>query len=152
MKRKNNCLNPKEPHRFTIPGGLTDLNDYINKERSHRMQAAKLKKSQTDMVALCAMNLPIFDTIFLEIDYYLPNKRKDKDNIAFAKKFILDGLVEAGKIKGDGWKHIIEHPVLGTSWIERFKIDKDNPRIEVKVFPGCYWDFMHEENLLGESD
>ena len=124
-------------YKFTIPGELLDLNSYIKAERGRKMGAivaAKLKKRETQKVADYAKDLPIFDSVFLEITYYLKNKRKDKDNIAFAKKFILDGLVEAGKIKGDGWSQIVDHPTLGTPWIEKFKVDKNNPRIEVEVF------------------
>lgn len=54
------------------------------------------------------------------------NSRRDMDNIAFAKKFILDALVKKGVLQDDGWK-----------WVRGFKdefyIDKKNPRIEVEL-------------------
>ena len=35
-----------------------------------------------------------------------PNRRRDKDNVAFAKKFIQDSLVHAGVLVNDGWNQI----------------------------------------------
>jgi len=34
------------------------------------------------------------------------NRRRDKDNIAFGKKFILDALVQAGILSDDGWRYV----------------------------------------------
>ncbi|WP_302419996.1 hypothetical protein [uncultured Megasphaera sp.] len=56
-----------------------------------------------------------------------PNRRRDKDNVAFAKKFILDSLQEVGIIKNDGWDEII-------SFRDEFYIDRNNPRVEVYIF------------------
>ena len=36
----------------------------------------------------------------------LKNDKVDPDNIAFAKKFILDGMVEGRVLEGDSWKFI----------------------------------------------
>lgn len=35
------------------------------------------------------------------------NRKRDMDNIAFAKKFILDALVAKEKLAGDGWKYVV---------------------------------------------
>jgi hypothetical protein len=48
------------------------------------------------------------------------------DNIAVAKKFILDGLLAAKKIKNDGWNEVV-------GWEEHFNVDRKNPRIEVEI-------------------
>lgn len=111
----------------TIPM-LTDLNSYIKAERGNRYAASKIKKKDTEAVrwAIRGANPPWFERVYLTIDYYMPNKRKDKDNIAFMKKFILDGLVDEGVIDNDGWKQI-------SGWKERFYIDEENPRIEVFI-------------------
>ena len=34
------------------------------------------------------------------------NKKRDLDNIAFAKKFILDSMVKIGKLKDDNRKYV----------------------------------------------
>jgi hypothetical protein len=114
-------------NRFTIPGELPNLNDVINKSKIHWAAYSKIKKDATMLVRYAANKLPVYkNKIFLDITYYVRNKRKDMDNIAFAKKFILDGLVEAKKIKNDGWGEI-------AGWKENFKVDKKNPRIEVII-------------------
>ena len=57
----------------------------------------------------------------------MQNKRKDKDNIAFAKKFILDGMIQAKLIQNDGWKEI-------SGFTDEFHVDKNNPRVEVTIY------------------
>ena len=115
--------------KFTIQGELPDLNTYINAERGNRYAGASLKKKATEKVVLSILESGCkerFNNISLAITYYCKNKRKDKDNIAFAKKFILDGLQKAGTIENDGWKNI-------DFWNEGFQIDKENPRIYVHI-------------------
>lgn len=48
------------------------------------------------------------------------------DNIAFAKKFILDALVKKGVLKDDGWKWV-------KGFTDEFFVDKKNPRVEVEM-------------------
>jgi len=86
------------------------LNDYINAERTNRFKAAKIKKQQTGMVTLLTRQAKIkldqskcYDVIFI---WHKPNNRQDHDNIAFAKKFILDGFVAAKLISNDGPKQV----------------------------------------------
>lgn len=90
------------------------------------MEYRNLKKKYTDLITLLARGKGKFERIDLDITWYCKNKRKDKDNIAVGIKFILDGLVEAKVIKNDGWKEI-------NNFKHTFKVDKDNPRIEVKI-------------------
>ena len=85
------------------------LNKYVNAERSNRFMAAKIKKDQTNSVAYLALEQ--CDKRFREVKdikftWYKPNNRTDHDNIAFAKKFILDGLIKAGILKDDSPKYV----------------------------------------------
>ena len=117
--------------KMVIGGELPTLNEIIDKSKSHYMQYAKMKKSATNRVAWACNQLETIDkvtlnSIELDITYYYKNRRKDPDNIAAAKKFILDGLVKAGIIKNDGWKEV-------KGWSEKWERDKDNPRIEVEI-------------------
>jgi len=92
-----------------IPGQLMDLNTFINANRSNRYAGARIKNEETERVAWCAkqqVSWKIKLPVFIDIDWYCPNTRKDLDNIAFAKKFIFDGLVMAGVLPNDGWKEI----------------------------------------------
>ena len=65
-------------------------------------------------------------TVKLNFRWYEPNKKRDLDNICFAKKFILDALVKNGTIKADGWKGV-------AGFTDDFFVDKENPRIEVDI-------------------
>lgn len=109
---------------IVIPGELPDLNTIIDESKRHWASYSTMKKENTEMVAWLAKGKGKFKKIDLEIIWYCKNKRKDKDNISVGQKFILDGLVQAGVIKNDGWKQIgnIDH---------RWAIDRDNPRVEV---------------------
>ena len=64
--------------------------------------------------------------IVVTFDWYAKNKRKDPDNIAFGKKFILDAMQESGLIENDGFKQI-------WGFSDNFHIDKDRPRVEVRI-------------------
>ena len=112
--------------KITIPGELPALNEIIDKSKAHHMAYASLKKDATNLVQYAANNLPQMNRIELDITYYCKNRRKDPDNIAAAKKFILDGLVKAEVISNDGWKEV-------AGWKERWERDKDNPRVEVEI-------------------
>ena len=58
--------------------------------------------------------------------WYRPDKRTDKDNVAFAKKFVLDALQIVGVIPNDTWN-------LCTPYDTAFAIDKANPRTEITI-------------------
>lgn len=121
--------------QFTIQGELCDLNTYIDAERRNRFLASKIKKSETERVAweavagkVCTVpeeNYPV--TIFLT--WYVKDFKKDADNITFAKKFIADGLVEAGVLKDDSRKYVALIQDIEVA------VDKANPRIEVRIMP-----------------
>jgi hypothetical protein len=111
----------------TIIGELTDLNTYIQTERSNKFAAAQIKKDMTDICTLYAKQLkPIKSKVKLIFTWYCRNQKKDPDNIAFAKKFILDGFVKAKIIENDGWKQI-------AGFEDYFEIDTDRPRVEIEL-------------------
>lgn len=96
-------------NKLVIPLPLATLNEYINDERTNRFRGAKVKKKMTGICEVHALNaknkglvVPIpFKATFY---WYVKDKRKDLDNIAFQKKFILDGMVLSGLIENDGYK------------------------------------------------
>lgn len=116
--------------KFTIEGELTDLNTYIQAERSHRLLASTIKREETERVAweAQAAGLPPVSRypIRIAFTWYSQDSRKDIDNIAFAKKFILDGLLKAGVLAGDGRKHV-------AGFAEEFLIDRERPRVEILI-------------------
>lgn len=112
-----------------IPGELPDLNTYINAERSNRFVAAKMKKEATEAVAWHSKmkrNHGLKAPFFIEFEWHCKNTRKDKDNISFAKKFILDGLQMSGVIPQDDWKTI-------DGFSDTFFVSPENPHISIKI-------------------
>lgn len=119
--------------QLLIEGELTALNEFINAERRNRYIAAKIKKGETGYCQDVAekSELKLQETDFpcaLIITWYVKNKRKDADNIAFAKKFILDGLVEAGVLPNDNRKYV-------QGFTDIVKEDKERQRIEITFVP-----------------
>ena len=114
---------------LTIYGRLPGLNDYTLRCRQNRFAGAKMKKDAEELIRgyIMSQRIPHFDkAVELNFSWYEPNSRRDLDNIAFAKKFVIDALVETGVIKSDGWKGV-------TGFTDSFYIDKSNPRIEVEI-------------------
>lgn len=93
-------------YKFTLELSLCDLNTYIDAERTNRFKAANIKKRDQKM---CEWLLPKkrFDKVFIVFKWFVKNKRKDPDNIAFSKKFILDAMVSTGILKNDGQNQIV---------------------------------------------
>ena len=118
-----------------IPGRFPSLNDYIAAERRNRHIAAKMKRDETKRVADIAANsdMPTFQKpVHVYFTWVEPNRRRDIDNIAFAHKFILDGLVKAGVLNGDSQKYV-------TGFVDLFRVDKDNPHVSVLITDE-YWE------------
>lgn len=110
--------------------GLPTLNEHDNANRANRFGGASMKKKATKHCALYIKNAMNKGFSFdgqptdLIFKWYLKDRRKDKDNVAFAKKYIFDGMVDAKLIENDGWKQIGD-------WSEVFLIDKEFERVEI---------------------
>ena len=116
--------------KFTIPQRLPSLNEYINKERTNRYKAAKMKSEIQQLISVYIprelKKIELANPVFIIYNWYEPNKKRDKDNISFAKKFINDALVVNGVLKNDGWRNI-------SGFQDIFMVDKDNPRVVVEI-------------------
>lgn len=113
---------------LNIQGTMPGLNDFLAAVNKHRLLGNKMKQEQTERVAWAAKTqLPVFTRqIKFTVVYREKNRKRDKDNIAFAKKFILDGLVVAGRIPNDTWEWI-------DGWTEAFVVDANDPGITVII-------------------
>lgn len=115
---------------LVIAGRLKGLNDYTAACRRNKFAGAKMKKDCEDIITGHILEqlagVRFENTVRLAFRWYEPNKMRDLDNVCFAKKFILDALVNAEVIKADGWRGVI-------GFTDQFFIDKDNPRIEVDI-------------------
>lgn len=114
---------------LTVPGRFPSLNDYVSAERSDRQAGARMKREETDRVAWEALSqrVPAFtEPVAVRILWVEPNRRRDLDNVAFAAKFVLDGLVRAGILQDDSqrWVRALQHT---------FEVDPDAPRVVVEL-------------------
>lgn len=116
-------------YRFTIPGRLPGLNEYILAERGHRLNGAKMKKEYERLIIGCIRadlsRLKIIKPVELTFRFFEKDRRRDKDNISgYAHKVIQDSLVKAKVLKNDGWNEI-------ETYRDYFDIDHKRPRVEV---------------------
>lgn len=116
--------------KFIIPGLLPGLNEYIDAERNNKHKAANLKRETEKFIILLIKSklrgVSIKPPVMIHYTWVERNKRRDKDNIAFAKKFIQDSLVKAKILPNDGWEYI-------EGFTDTFDVDKKNPRVEVEI-------------------
>ena len=98
---------------------LPSLNEYINACRSNRFQGSKMKRDLENDIGVFIAKLPKFEKpVKIHFHWVEGNKRRDLDNVAFAKKFILDAMVKAGKLKDDNRKCV-------TAFTDTFSYEKD---------------------------
>lgn len=93
---------------FDIPFRLPGLNDYIAAMNANKYKGNKLKRETQDNILLCLAGLRPVERYPVEIffEWHEKTRRRDLDNIASAKKFILDALQEKGILEGDGQKYV----------------------------------------------
>ena len=114
---------------FVIPGQLPDLNRIVAASKRHWGGYAQEKRRHTRRVALLARAAglkPITRPVTIKFTWICKDRRKDKDNVRVAAKYILDGPVEAGILADDGWGQI-------EGFTDQFGIDRKYPRIEVEI-------------------
>lgn len=122
---------------FFIPGPLPGMNEIIDAAKTFRNIPSKnirrpynrlykytefKEKWNTYIKARIGKSEPM-KKIWINFIWIEPDRKRDPDNIAAAKKFILDGMILAGLIKNDGWNEI-------AGWIDRFHVTK-------QIQPGC---------------
>jgi Holliday junction resolvase RusA-like endonuclease len=120
---------------FTIPGRLMGLNEYVDACRTNKHVGAKAKSEQTEAVTWSIRSAglkPMDGPIEVGISWIEGRKKngalRDVDNIQFASKFILDGLVDCGIVPDDSPKFI-------RNVYHHYRFNANNPHIEVTVMP-----------------
>lgn len=84
---------------------LPSLNEYVNICRTNKYKASKFKKNLEEDIMMFTNRLPRFENpVRIHFHWVEGSKRRDLDNICFAKKFILDALVKSGKLQDDNRK------------------------------------------------
>ena len=117
-------------YSFFIPGRLPGLNELVDKNRTHAQVGAKFKKDTDYYIYLCIKSklksLRIEKPVFIRYTWIEENRKRDKDNVASAKKYIQDALVQAGVLENDGWKNI-------TGFEDHFEVNKTKPGVLVEI-------------------
>lgn len=112
---------------MVVPGTMPGLNEYVREMNRSRYDGARMKRRETERARLCALGLPYFPgRVRVLFTWVERDRRRDPDNVAFAKKFVFDGLVAAGVIQNDSPRYV-------AGFEDRFAVDPGNPRVEVTV-------------------
>lgn len=90
------------------------------------MIAAKMKKEWTELSSTFFRKIKINKPVSVRFTWHEQNTRRDPDNIIFAKKFILDGLVISGALPNDNQQWI-------KSFSESWFLDKESPGVEIAL-------------------
>lgn len=97
---------------FEIPFRLPGLNEYIDSCRTNRYKGAKMKEEVEEsllwvMQSVKRMKIKIECPVFIHFIWHEQTRRRDKDNVAFAKKFILDAMQKSGMLPNDNNRYIL---------------------------------------------
>lgn len=91
-----------------IKGKLPSLNEYVSQCRGSKYGAGDaVKKIERKIMLQLVKMKKINGPITIHFQWHEKTRRRDKDNVAFAKKFILDALQYAKKLPNDNNKYII---------------------------------------------
>jgi Holliday junction resolvase RusA-like endonuclease len=92
---------------------LPSLNEYTRVCRSNAYKGGKFKAEVEEVIgwyikqALTSKTLhKPSGAVLVRFEWHEKTKRRDADNIAFAKKFILDALVKCGVLENDSRKFV----------------------------------------------
>ena len=121
---------------FEIEGRLDGLNEYTAACRKSAKGGGACKRRNEDRVreAIRAAGLrPMMTPVIVHITWVEGAKEgssrfvpRDKDNIRFAAKFILDALVSEGIIRDDGWSHVAEIA-------DSYRLNRSEPKVSVML-------------------
>lgn len=121
-----------------VPGPLPGMNELIAAAKSGRGKGnaySRLKAEWTDAVIALANSSklpPLKRSVVFRFTWVEKDRRRDPDNVAAGgRKLILDGLVAAGVLRGDGWRYV-------QSWTDHFYVWHEGLK-----GPGCGVE-MHE--------
>lgn len=99
---------------FTIGQRLPGLNEYTRENRSNAYQGGKFKKNveiiidgYISIAISKGMLRSVENPVVVHFVWHERTRKRDADNIVFAKKFILDALVRKGILKDDSRRYVI---------------------------------------------
>lgn len=119
--------------KIIIKGELPSLNEYIHQINRNRYLGNRMKQETQEAIqwavrSQIARGCKITKPVAIHFLWASRTAKKDIDNVAFAKKFILDSFVNMGLIPNDTRKWV-------RGFSDEFTVDRKNPHIEVEILP-----------------
>jgi Holliday junction resolvase RusA-like endonuclease len=93
--------------QYAIKGDLAKLNEHDGANRTNRFAGAQLKARMTAIVASQLYGAPVIAGPCYIKFYWKYSSRHDFDNIRFACKYVLDGMIKAGVLDNDNQKWVL---------------------------------------------
>lgn len=100
-------------NKFIIKQKLPSLNEWWYSLASNKYVGAKFKKEVEEAISWYIKKALATKTLYkptgavvIRFEWHEKTKRRDADNIASAKKFILDALVKTGVLVDDSRKYV----------------------------------------------
>lgn len=117
--------------KLFIKGRFPGLNEIIAVAKQSPYEYSKLKRNWTGIVyyEILRANLRKMKTAFIRLIWHEQDHRRDPDNVAVAKKFIFDGLVDSGILDTDSRKAIV-------GWDEKVVYGAKVQGVEVELIGG----------------
>lgn len=117
-------------YKFEINRRLPSYNEYSNANRKNKYAGATMKKNiELDIWSYILNQLKqikITKPVFITFTWVEENRKRDLDNVCFAKKFILDALQKAEVIENDNNRHV-------TGFTDKFEYaDKSKVIVELE--------------------
>lgn len=113
-----------------IPFRLPGMNDIIKESKRKKGNwygyATQKRKTQKKIGLFLSGMDKVAGKVWVNFVWVEISRRRDPDNIAAAKKFIFDAMVEQGIIENDGWKNI-------AGWSDEFIVNKKKPGVEITI-------------------
>ena len=108
-------------YKFQINNRLPSLNEYTKACRTNKYIGAQMKENtEINIWADIKQQLKctkITSPVKIHFTWVEENKKRDLDNICFAKKFIIDALVKSHVLQNDTQNYVI-------GFSDTFKYDK----------------------------
>lgn len=118
---------PPDGTTITIHGELPGLNEYTAACRTNPLKGHRMKHDAEAMILPQLAGVPpVVGPVRVACEWHTKDRRCDPDNIAFAKKYLLDAMVTAGVLAGDGRRHIV-------GFSDEFAVSKSDPRVVVML-------------------
>lgn len=98
-------------YRFEIDQRLPSLNEYTKACRTNKFIGAQMKQETETQIWACIKQqlkgVKVEAPVKINFIWVEENKKRDLDNICFAKKFVIDALVKSKILANDTQSHVI---------------------------------------------